>query len=152
MAVPFDKELIEAQLALDLISTAEMPKLAWDALEAGMDGPAIRRLAAFEKPTGFEVDEVLPRAIKEMQLSIPTPAHAARILMRQRALDILESGVDPLARTNDFLTIWFRSGYPSDLTLMGNLDDEVNIGRCKGQSEQELRDWVTKELKNFLER
>jgi len=35
----FDPKATEAQLALNLISSADMPKLAWDALEAGLDGP-----------------------------------------------------------------------------------------------------------------
>lgn len=41
----FDREIIEVPLALELIGSSDMPKIAWDALEAGLDGPAIRRLA-----------------------------------------------------------------------------------------------------------
>jgi hypothetical protein len=49
--VPFDRELLEAKLALDLIASADMPGMAWDAIEAGVDGPATKRLAAMESPT-----------------------------------------------------------------------------------------------------
>jgi len=65
----FDPKISEAKLALNLISSVDMPKLAWDALEAGLDGPAIRRLAALEFPTAFQVREVLPDAMEEMQLA-----------------------------------------------------------------------------------
>jgi hypothetical protein len=44
--VAFDRQLIEAQLALGLIGSSDMPGLAWDALEAGLDGKYIRRLGA----------------------------------------------------------------------------------------------------------
>jgi hypothetical protein len=51
----FDRELIEAKLALDLIASADMPSVAVEGLEAGLeaglDGPAIRRLAVLERPT-----------------------------------------------------------------------------------------------------
>jgi hypothetical protein len=63
--MPFDRELVEAQLALQRIGTTDMPKLAWDALEAGLDGPATRRLAALHSPTFFEVREILPRLLLE---------------------------------------------------------------------------------------
>jgi hypothetical protein len=41
--VPFDRDQIEAKHALDLIASADMPQIAWDALEANLDGPATRR-------------------------------------------------------------------------------------------------------------
>jgi hypothetical protein len=43
--VAFDRDQIEARLALNLIASAEMPQIALGALEAGLDGKAIRRLA-----------------------------------------------------------------------------------------------------------
>ena len=60
-AVSFDRELIEAKLALDLIASADMPSIAWDAWEAGVDGgPATRRLGSLERPTYFdELDQLL---------------------------------------------------------------------------------------------
>lgn len=42
--MPFDVELVEARLAFTLIGPGEMPGLAWDAMEAGLDGPSIRNL------------------------------------------------------------------------------------------------------------
>jgi hypothetical protein len=35
--VPFDRDDIEAKLALDLIASADMPQIALEALEAGLD-------------------------------------------------------------------------------------------------------------------
>jgi hypothetical protein len=41
--VAFDRHIIEAQLSLDLIGSSDIPKIAWDALEARLDGKYIRR-------------------------------------------------------------------------------------------------------------
>jgi hypothetical protein len=38
-------------------------------MEAGLDGSAIRRLAALDAPTFFQVQEVLPGAMEEMHLA-----------------------------------------------------------------------------------
>ena len=37
--MPFDREAVEAKLALNLIASADMPNIGCDALEAGLDGP-----------------------------------------------------------------------------------------------------------------
>jgi hypothetical protein len=39
--VPFDRQLIEAKLALNLIASGDMPSIALDALEADLGGAAM---------------------------------------------------------------------------------------------------------------
>ncbi|HTR27549.1 MAG TPA: hypothetical protein VMI10_26500 [Terriglobales bacterium] len=75
----FDREFIEAKIGLDLIPSEDMPTVAQDALEAGLDGHAIVRLAILEKPTYFQVAEVLPLAMAEMGLKKMTVGQAACI-------------------------------------------------------------------------
>jgi hypothetical protein len=146
--VIFDRELIEAKLALDLIASADMPKIAWDALEAGLDGPAIRRLAALEKPTYFEVAEVLPRASAEMGLAKLSTGEAALRVARRRAKEILDNGEDPLRHTRDFAALWIRAGYPREIQSVANLDDEIYIAQGN-QSDQRIREWVTARLRDL---
>jgi len=93
--VTFEPEIVEAQLALNLIGTTDMPKLAQDALEAGFDGPGTRRLAALDFPTIFEVRKVLPLAMQEWQIGVISSDSAALRLAKRRARDILASGDDP---------------------------------------------------------
>ena len=62
-----------------------MPKLAWEALEAGLDGPATRRLAALHVPTFFEVREILPKVMQEWGITELSPAQAALKLAKRRA-------------------------------------------------------------------
>ena len=66
--MPFDIELIEAKLAHGMIDPGEMRALAWDALEAGLDGKSIRRLAAMDHPSGWEADRILPSFMAEARI------------------------------------------------------------------------------------
>ena len=94
--MPFDREHIEARLALDLIASADMPQIAQDALAAGLDGPATLRLAILERPTYFEVAEVLPRVVNELGLAQITIGEAALRVAKETAREILRNGDDPL--------------------------------------------------------
>jgi hypothetical protein len=150
--MPFDREIIEARLALDLISSTDMPKVAWDALEAGLDGPAIRRLAALENPTWFQVKEVLPRATEEMELGKVSIGEAAYRIARRRAEEILETGTDPTRITRELEYLCIRASWPGELSGYGSLDDEVYLARDSGRSEPEIRDWLIQLLKDLVAR
>lgn len=145
----FDREIIEAQLALGLIASSDMPKIAWDALEAGFDGKYIRRLGALDFPTFFQVMEVLPQAMREMGLTKPSRGEAAFRLAKARAKEILNSDDDPLKHTRDFEQLWVDAGYPAELTPVGTLYDEVYIA-SGNQSDDTIRKWVIEQLKEFI--
>jgi hypothetical protein len=147
----FDPRVVEAQLALDLIYSLDMPRLAWDALEAGLDGPAIRRLAALDFPTSFQIRDVLPRAIEEMHLRKISQGEAALRLAKIRAEEILRSNADPFKHLRDFEQLWIQTDYCRELQDCGNLDDEVNVARHMGQSELEIRGWLMVRLKRLAQ-
>jgi len=144
--MPFDLNLVEAQLALNLIGTTDLPKLAWDALEAGLDGPATRRLAALRFATIFEVREVLPKAMQEWQIAELPPAQAAVRLAKHRARQILQTNDDPLKHTGDFAQIWRETDYCAELSDYGDLDDEVYVARYSGQTDDQIRQWLRQKL------
>jgi hypothetical protein len=147
----FEPRVAEARLALNLISSTEMPKLAWEALEAGVDGPAIRRLAAFEFPTFFQVQEVLPQAMKEMRLARLDKTAAALLLAKLRAQEILARNLDPFKHLRDFEQVWIESDYCRELQDFGNLDDEVHVARSMGQPEHEIRTWLLGRLEKLTD-
>jgi hypothetical protein len=145
--VPFDRELIEAKLALNLIESPDMPKIAWDALEAGFEGTATIRLAVLEHPTYFQVAEVLPAVMQELGLSqIPVGEAAARIA-KKIAEEILQSCDDPLKHIRDFEALWIRSDYAHELGDLGTLYDDVWIAN---QSDEITRAWVKSRLEDFV--
>jgi hypothetical protein len=148
--MPFDAKMIEARLSLNLITPREMPKIAWDALEAGLDGPAIRRLAALEMPTWFEVNEVMPAAMLEMGVARISAGEGAAYIAYRRARGILDSSADPLKHTSEFERLWIASGYSSEIRELGTLDDDVHVSRLMKRNEQTIRENVTQTLKEFV--
>lgn len=128
-----------------------MPKIAWDALEAGLDGPATRRLAALENPTYFQVEEVLPRVMQELGLTQITIGEAALRMAKQMARDILRDGDDPLRRLREFQSLWVRSRYSKEIQKLGTLYDDLWIAQSMGRSDKQIRDSVTSVLKDFAE-
>jgi hypothetical protein len=129
----FDAKVVEAKLALGMIGTTDMPRMAWDALEAGYDGPGIRRLAALDFPTYFTV------------------AEAALRLAKLQAQEILRSGDDPLRHTGDFWRMWVQADYRRELAEVGPLADDVFVAESCGQSEKEIRAWVLERLRAMAE-
>jgi hypothetical protein len=145
--MPFDHELVEAQLALQRIGTTDMPKLAWEALEAGHDGPATRRLAALHFPTVFELREVLPKVMQEWGMAHLSREEAAVRLAKLRAREILRSGDDPLKHANDFLGLWVEANYCSELSEYGELAEEVYVAQVSGETDDQIRAWLVEKLK-----
>jgi len=149
--VPFDREQIEARLALNLIASADMPLIAQDALEAGLDGPATLRLAILERPTYFEVAEVLPRVANELGLAQITIGEAALRVAKETAREILRNGDDPLRHVQAFQSLWVRSKYAKEIQTLGTLYEDVWFARSMDRSDEQIRDWVTSVLKDFAQ-
>jgi hypothetical protein len=145
--MPFDPELVEAQLALNRIGTTDMPKLAWEALEVGLDGPATRRLAALHFPTFFQVREILPKVLEEWHLKQIPKEQAALRLAKRRAREILQSNEDPLKHANDFFHLWVEADFCKELSDYGELEEEVYLARHSGQSDNQIRPWLLEKLK-----
>src|SRR5690242_8573291 len=107
-----------------------MPSVAVDALESGLDGPGIRRMAVLDRPTYFEVAEVLPRASSEMGLKSITNGEAALCIARRRAREILKSGESPYLHVIYFQELWIGAGYPDEISSVGNLNDEIFLAEA----------------------
>lgn len=106
-----------------MIGPEEMPSLAWDALEAGIDGPFIRRLAALVNPSGWETDQIEPGFMAETGMKRISIGEASVRIARQLATRILNEGLDPLAYTRDFELLWIKAEYPREIQEAGCLDD-----------------------------
>ena len=140
--VCFDSKLVEAQLALRRIGPDEMPALAWDAMEAGLDGPSIRRLAALTNPSGWEVDQIVPSFMSEAGLNRITLQEASVRLAQQIARRILSEGLDPLDHTRDFERLWIDADHPSEIQDAGTLEDDKYTAQYAGETEAEFREYA----------
>ena len=147
--MPFDRNQIEARPALNLVASSEMPQIALDALEAGLDGKAIRRLAVLERPTYFEVAEVLPQVLQELGLAQVTTGEAALRIAKGLAEGILQSGDDPLKHLREFESLWVRADYDQGVMKLGTLKEHVWVAKSSGQSESKIREWVMATIREF---
>jgi hypothetical protein len=143
----FDSKIIEAKLALRTIGPEKMPALAWDALEAGHDGPSIRRVAALINPSGWEIDQLIPKFMEEAGLKVISPQEASIRLAKHFASKILSEGLDPLKYSRDFEVLWVRSDYADAIRDVGLLDDQVSNGQYMGQTEAEFREYARNVLR-----
>lgn len=135
----FDPQSIEARITLGTIRPEEMPALAWDALEAGFDGPCIRRVAALISPSGWEIDQQMPGFMAEAGLKNILLEEASIRLARQLASRILSEGLDPLEYSKDFELLWIKSDYAKAIQDVGSLDDQKAIAL---QTEAKLREYA----------
>jgi hypothetical protein len=147
----FDRESPEEQIALNMIQPIQ--RVAWDALEAGLDGPNVRRLAAEENLYGsFEGDVLLAKAMQEMQLVRLTKVEAAERRAKRRVREVLASNSDPFSCLSQLESLWRRviGECSADMTTLGILDDEVSIARNQGQRDDEIREWLITTLKSIV--
>jgi hypothetical protein len=132
-----------------MIGPDEMPALACDVLEAGLDGPSIRRVAALVLPSGWETDQIMPAFKAEAGLRSVSVREASTRLARQLALRILSEELDPLIYTRDFESLWIRADYPTEMQELGSLDDQKSVAEYIGQTEAELRGNALGVLRTF---
>jgi hypothetical protein len=78
-----------------------MPGFAADALEAGFDGPSLRKLAGLVQPTFRDVGDLFQKALLDIgTIKIQTQEQAVFALSRLTAADIVEGRVEPIEGAN----------------------------------------------------
>ncbi|HKV94947.1 MAG TPA: hypothetical protein VJW20_20545 [Candidatus Angelobacter sp.] len=91
-----------------------MPQFAADALEAGYDGPALRRLAGLVRPTAGDVGSLFESALREIgTVKIQSEEQAHIFLSRQTAIDIVEGRIEPLRGAEILARHAMVLGYPA---------------------------------------
>lgn len=97
MKEEFNPDLFVAKWYCSFVFPEDMPRFAADALEAGCDGLALRRLAGLVKPTSTDVGELFQQSVTEIgTVKVQNRGQAAVLLARTTAQDIIEGRIDPL--------------------------------------------------------
>jgi hypothetical protein len=115
-----------SQFALGKLSYRDLPDVACDALELGLDGPAIRRLASLQKPSYFGVGDLFEQALQEMGIQQWSKRDAAVFLAKEVGRDILAGKKEPLSGADEIWQLCVAADYPKELVNFGGLDQEFD--------------------------
>jgi len=128
-AMPFDPNLFVAGWYCGLSLPEDMPAFAADALEAGFDGPALRRLAGLVKPTSRDVGNLFLNAIDEIGvIEVRNREQAIFRLAKVVAEKILDGSMDALEGAQRLSRYAMEAGYPDGLAEFDQLADEPRWG------------------------
>ena len=96
MLADFNLNLFVAKWYCSKVWPEDLPQFAADALDAGFDGTALRRLAGLIMPTSHDVGDLFERALREIgPLKIQSREQALVFFSRSIALDIVEGRITP---------------------------------------------------------
>jgi hypothetical protein len=115
-----------SQFTLGKLSYSDLPDVACDALELGLDGPSIRRLASLQKPSYFGVGDLFQKAPQEIGIEQWSKRDAAVFLAKEIGRDILAGRKEPLAGADEIWELCRAADYPKELLVFGGLDQEFN--------------------------
>ena len=112
----FNPDLFVAKWYCSLLYPEEMPQFAADSLEAGYDGPALRRLAGMVKPTSTDIGDLFSQSLTEIgTVTVQNAEQAAIVLARMTARDIIEGRIDPLKGARFLAGLASSRNYPAYL-------------------------------------
>jgi hypothetical protein len=116
MKETFNPDSFVAKWYCSKVGPEDMPRFAADALEAGYDGPALRRLAGLIKPTSRDVGDLFRNALLEIgKVKIQSKEQAVFSLSRETAADILQGRIDPVRGAEILARYAGMLGYPAFL-------------------------------------
>lgn len=145
--MPFDLSIFEAEVALKIIPTEQLPARAQDALEEGFDGPHTLRVAILDPRWPYEIEHALPNMLTELGLTSITPETAAIRLATIRARQLLDSGEDPATSLPYFYRLLRAGDCPDELYELAYLSDEWESFEI---SPEEQRKQTIEALENLL--
>ena len=110
----FNPDLFVAKWYCSRVLPEDMPQFAIDALDAGYDGPSLRRLAGLIRPTGRDVGDLFERALSEIgTVKVQSKEQAIVFLSRRTAMDIVEGRIEPLYGAEILANYAMALGYPA---------------------------------------
>ncbi|MGH8990998.1 MAG: hypothetical protein ACRDZ7_05660 [Acidimicrobiia bacterium] len=134
--------LVAAWLVVDRLDPASVPTSAAWWLVQGHDGEALRQLAGLSGQDPWDVRELLPSALADIGVALPTPAEAVRLAFEHEAKACLAGKVDERTVARFVENVYIDSDYASwvldePLGEIYGVDDEWE-GRW-GRLEDDLR-------------
>lgn len=146
----FDPNLFVAKWYCSRLNPEDMPAFAVDALDAGFDGPALRRLAGLVKPTSYEVGDLFERTLGEIGIvEIRTKEQAVLKLAKMTAQAIVDEKLDAFTGAETLARYARDLDYPAFLVEFFALVDEPASGDY-ARSRAAVRADILAEAKKLL--
>jgi hypothetical protein len=139
----FNPDLFVARWYCSKVGPEDMPKFAADALEAGYDGPALRRLAGLSKPTAAEVGDLFQRALGEIgTVTILSKEQAVWSLSRSTASAIVAGRRDPIEGAGILARYAMMLNYPPFLAEFLQLSEMPSWGEYAPPRSRLIKDII----------
>lgn len=121
----FDPDLFAAKWYCSMVNPEDMPSFAADALEAGFDGPALRRLAGLIKPTSRDIGTLLDEVLDEIgEIKVRSKEQGIFKLAKTVAQAIVDGQIDPFQGAERLSHYAMEARYPAELVEFYQLADE----------------------------
>jgi hypothetical protein len=129
MRQPFNPDMFVAKWYCSTVGPEDMPTFAADALEAGFDGSALRRLAGLVHPTARDVGDLFERALHEIgTVKIQSEEQALIFQSRLVAIDIVEGKIEPIRGAETLARYAMALKYPDFIAEFVQLIDMPHWG------------------------
>ena len=133
-----------------LLYPESVPEFAADALEAGFDGPALRRLAGLIRPTSVDIYPWIDTALKEIGEVEPLAREAALIEVgREVARRMVNGSLAPSEGCRILAVYAMRANYPAELTGFFQIADEPLWGEYS-RTQEERDNAILAEAREFI--
>lgn len=150
MPEDFNPDLFVARWYCSRVLPEDMPEFAADALEAGFDGPALRRIAGLIRPTSRDVGGLFECALCEIgTVRVQSKEQALVFLSRLTALDIVEGRIEPLHGAETLAGYAMALEYPHFIAEFVQLADMPRWGEY-APSPQQLAQEIIAEARQLL--
>jgi hypothetical protein len=132
-----------SQFTLGKLFYSDLPDVACDALELGLDGPSIRRLASLQNPPTSASVTYRKGAAGDRHQTVVKARCSGVSGKRNIGRDVLAGRKEPLAGADEIWEICCAAGYPEELLIFGGLDQEFDapqlIEECRILVAQPIR-------------
>ena len=101
-------ETAVALWALNRLPSEQLPVVAYQWLEAGLDSPTLRILAGERDPIMSEVGPMFYDVLEELEFAIPTRGEAVALLASEVAQRIVNGTVSPYEGADQIGDLWIQ--------------------------------------------
>jgi len=132
-----DLELAASFWALQLLRSEELPGIAVDALEAGVDAPALRILAGERSREARELDPLFEKVLEELKFEVPTRQVAMMTAAKHYAGKIVSGDWSPYQGTSAICNLCWHEDAPRALTVFVGLLSEYGDFEYRAKHDSE---------------